>query len=279
MIVRIAPTAGGAAEEEACHVTMWTVTGPDAEFSEPIIDERVPTPQVRDLVTTSLPDAVEQVPIVHKDVVVEFVLPRRWLSWPVDEWTVYHGEEVLLGVTWPVVVRDLDWFDREDARELERRAHDLRDHAKDLAALMSWKDCAAQLAPPRGFHAWLRGRERPLALGLAGHWAQQDRIESAVAAGVPAVLWPRRSCGPDVAACGADLGDQPGEALCPGRMFRRDIVESLRDIRAERLPGWAHELRGQAEEADDPDTHCGAKISVLLDDPRRKLPYQLGFAS
>jgi hypothetical protein len=269
VVVRIAPTA---ASREICRLTLWTAIRPEGDLDEPIFDEDVLESQVQATFEEWLPRAIARIPKQCRTVVIEFVLPRGRLSEPVEQWRVQSDDGVPLGWSRPVVVRDLDWFETHDPRELEQRVTELRERADYLDTTMQWKDCESPTRTLHSFKAWLRTADKPLALGLAGSWASSERVGSAVASGVPVMLWQRSSC---------EAHHPGGAQQCFGVRFRDGIVNRLRDVKFSGLPERIQVLRAEAGElegeSDGENGHCGHNVALLWDDPRRR-PVPLGFA-
>ncbi|WP_307850534.1 trypsin-like peptidase domain-containing protein [Micromonospora sp. H61] len=265
VVVRIAPSAEG---RKAHHVTIWTATNPDGGLDERTLEETVTEDKIQETIEQHLPEAYRKMMhATYETIAVEFVLPRGHLGWPVDSWRALDDhDQVPLGWSRPVVVRALEWFDTTDPRMIEERTRQLRDRPGHLNATMSWLDCSNRTGELRKFKAWLRSAKRPLALGLAGRWTEPDRIGSAVASGLPVLLWQRAAC-----AC------PETETICASRRFSDTMATRLGDIRSEELPARVRDLRVEAAELDDEDEHCGRDVTLLWDEPRRR-PTRLSFA-
>ncbi|MEU4383554.1 trypsin-like peptidase domain-containing protein [Micromonospora echinofusca] len=266
VVVRIAPTAG---VRRSYHVTIWTATDPDGGMDERILEQTVTEDEVKDTVERSLPAAYQAIPhATYDSITVEFVLPLGHLAWPVDDWRALDDlEHVPLGWSRPVVVRALDWFDHPHPRKIQDRAERLRADTRRLDAMLEWLDCAEPERKLGSFQAWLRMSERRGVLGLAGSWATPERISSAVASGLPVLLWPRAAC----------HDHSTGHGGCAGVRFRTAMAARLGDIRSDELPLRIRDLRVEAGAVDDEHDHCGREVTLLWDDPRRR-PVQLSFA-
>jgi hypothetical protein len=266
VVVRLEPAAASGAE--AYDLTVWTVTGADGELSEPVVSEPGLTRgQWQDRVEDGLCRALGRMPMTVSAVVVEFVLPRRFLSEPVDEWFNRADDDTPLGVSRPVVVRDLDWFNHANPADLTNRVRRLRDTATSLGDRMRWRDCRKAPGSPIAFKAWLRTGDGPLALGLTGQWAQPEHLSSAVASGPPVMVWRREPCAPGTHESGTE---------CAGLRFSRDLTEALRGVTIDAVAQRVRELRADAA-AEEDEMHCGSGITLLRDDGLRR-PMPLSFA-
>jgi hypothetical protein len=266
IVVRLEPVA--AAGAESYDLTVWTVAGPDGELTEPVVTGsglRRETWQER--VEEAIAEALSRMPVGVGTVTVEFVLPRQFLSEPVDQWIDRSDDDTPLGVAKPVVVRDLDWFNHPNPADLGRRAHTLRDGHTPLGARMRWKGCENAPSNPAAFKAWLRSGDGPIVLGLAGEWAAAEYVGTAVAAGPPVMIWHRWACPPD----GHRAGDE-----CAGKRFRRELSVHLGDETIDTVAQRVRRLRAWSV-AEEDDTHCGSGITLLRDDNRRR-PAPLRFA-
>jgi hypothetical protein len=268
VIVRLAPSAEPSDAGDVYRLTIWTLIGCDGDAGVQLTDERVQRREIQDAVERWLPVAISRIP-GQLDVVIEFVLPRNWLSMPVDEWRALDDDDVPLGWSKPVVVRDLSRFNERVPRELERRADELRADPDDLSATLQWKDCRHPQGPAESFRAWLRGPNKPLAVGLAGVWSSSAMVTSAVGGGVPILLWPRTTCDGHPAG-GPETGQQ-----CLAIQFSTAVTHRLRGVRMDALPAQVHELRTEAAQSPADQPHCGRGISLLWDDPRRRPPHVL----
>ncbi|WP_166655416.1 VMAP-C domain-containing protein [Actinorugispora endophytica] len=187
--------------------------------------------------------------------VIEFVLPRKLLNHPVDEWTIGSSNvEHRICIAYPVVVRSQ-----------ER----LRDPALRNAWLRKWEWVGryGRIRDERSTH-WVAGpgQEAPEALLtrlfnderrvclVVGHAPvvhadpARDLVRVGWQSGVPIMLWCR-----DV----RDFAD-----------FRGQVQRLLRAGGLLDLPEQVHRLRNEAELAGDPD-HLGRHLTLLWDDADR----------
>lgn len=185
--------------------------------------------------------------------VIEFALPESWLCEPVEEWSLYPGEDEPIGAYHPVVVRDVRrmcrgsrqtialnrWKSAEESDswapepihcrypEDKRRLRDLLAENRQLGAL-------AYASPPR-----------------------LDRLRVALNHGIPVMFWPREGC-PD-----------QKHASCPGDRFLDELTVKVKGIRPPRLPEHVMTLRAQAGSQPEP---YGRGLTMFWDDPRRVPP-------
>lgn len=264
IVVRLAPTAGDGAYE----LTVWTVTDPDGELSDPVRhEEGLAYEHWQERVEAAVAEALRRIPYPIETVVVEFVLPRAFLSEAVDEWISHGDDHTELGVARPVVVRDLDWFSAENPAELSRRAKAVRGHPGPLVELLRWRDCARPPGRPSAFKAWLRAGEVSLVLGLAGDWSRPEQLSHAVACGLPVMVWRRGDCEPEAHVRGE---------TCAGAAFRRELTDRLDGVTVSTVAERVRQLRAEFV-AGESGLQCGNAITLLLDDSRRR-PAPLDFA-
>jgi len=236
--------AGGEPLAEICHevVTVTRLRARVEELLPRAIDERVP-PQCR--------------------VAVEFVLPRAWLSLPVDTWAAEPGGSVQLGWRHPVTVRDLARYQRTAPdREHDRRWAHLRAGGDDV---VHWVDCRDAVEAARLAAALAVCGERAV-LALA---ARPDPVERHPAlragfdSGMPVMLWRRAAC-----------PQHGGDGECPGQHFRSRLSDRIAALpRLTELPELTRLFRAQA----GPD---GDQLTLLWEPPvpRDRAP-ALGLAS
>ena len=263
IVVQLAPAADSGAE--AYHLKVWTVSRPDGELTEPVVDKPgLARAQWQDEIEAAIEEALGRMPSIVDTVQVEFVLPRRFLALAVEEWLDRKDDDTPLGVSRPVVVRDLDWFTEPRPAALVRRVRDLReDGGRSLGEVLWWKDCGERPADPQVYKAWLRRHGGPPALVLAGEWTAAEHLGRAVAVGSPVMLWPRQACPAD---------DHTRDDTCPGRWFRTEVTKRLHGITIDTVAELVRDLRAQAVvAAGKNEMHCGSGIVLLRDDARRRL--------
>jgi hypothetical protein len=157
-----------------------------------------------DDVLAAVPEGLDEQPW---DPMIEFVLPRRLLGEPVDEWEFGRsGFALPLGLRYPVVVRSLDrmrnpghhadWWRK--SRRLTEAGHRVNPDA--LHCFEPPRDQRPDSA--RVLFARLTGHEQVVALAVphppdASVPMASDPFEAGLAAGLPAVLWAREPVDPD----------------------------------------------------------------------------------
>ncbi|MCO8271604.1 serine protease [Actinoplanes sp. TRM 88003] len=247
---------------------VWLVTDADGELGEVVAEANglLPT-EWRSAVESALHDAVVQMPL--RVFTVEFVLPSDFLSEPVEDWMNLAEARARLGISRPVVVRDLHWFNHANPAGLSHRAGLLRDHFADLGDELRWRDHTEAPTTTDAFQGWLfEGPDGPLVIGLTCQWSAPEHVGEAVQIGPPVLIWRRGQCSP---------GDSAGHEACAGRLFAENLTDRLRGVTFDQVAHRIRELRAEAVASGDP-THCGSGLALLRDDARRRL-VRLGFAA
>jgi hypothetical protein len=155
-----------------------------------------------------------------QDPVVEFILPRRLLAEPVDEWEIDRSAFSLpLGLRYPVVVRCLDRM-RDPAHHVSWRRKSRRlnetGHLVDPEAVHHVTPEAPEAASPPGagrarqvvrdhvkaLFAELMNQEKVVCLAVphppdSSVPARPDAFVAGLAAGLPVILWAREASDPD----------------------------------------------------------------------------------
>lgn len=258
VVVCLAPAAD--AGEEAYDLTVWTVQA-DGELTEPVVTGKGLVHEAwQERVESAINEAIDEMPIGVETITIEFVLPRAFLSEPVDEWIDHTDDDTPLGVSRPMVVRDLDWFRHRNPASLGRRARSLRDTGRSLGGALRGRDCRHEPGDPGVFKAWLREDQGPFVISLAGRWAAADYVRTAVAAGPPVLIWRRPPCSAEA---------HEGGNGCAGGRFAVELAEHLRAVTVDSVARAVRELRIQAAQATD--AHCGNGITLLRDDTRRRI--------
>ncbi|MFF3412918.1 hypothetical protein ACFYW8_43725 [Streptomyces sp. NPDC002742] len=239
---------------DSCLLSAWLGYGKDGWL--PLVQEDEPRP------LSQVPPMMNEFMAVVRDYTggrppkrVEFLLPRFLLGLPVDEWvTDEHpsaggSPELALGVNCSVVVRDLE------------RANDPPSHREWTRR---WDAYTAGGALPEHEVLWLGPDHRPVPYGppavpksvcavVLEHSSltvTADALATALDAGVPVVLWDRRT-GPT---------DHP-----PRGNFRWTMRELMHGGRSEQLPERVRSLR--AETLRSAGMGWGRHIALLWDDP------------
>jgi hypothetical protein len=188
------------------------------------------------------------------DAALEFVLPRALLNLPVDQWCREgrSGDPSLLVLHYRIVVRSLErmlapyWHRvwRAKWRVLSGTAPNGRVFAPSTAEVDQPHRLAAMLQE-REVVSMVLSQPPPAAAG------PHDELSAAMRAGLPAVLWSRRT------------GDQDALAdLVAGLTYDRDLA---------RLPDRVHEARLAALRSDDHQEHTDVvqHLVILWDAPVR----------
>ncbi|MEV4346685.1 trypsin-like peptidase domain-containing protein [Actinoplanes sp. NPDC049596] len=265
VVICLEPTAreGG----EAYRLKVWTVTEADGLLEEPVADvPGLSRDQWQPAVERELAAAIDRIPRSVREVTVEFVLPRMFLAEPVDEWLNLRDDRTPLGISKPLVVRDLDWF-QDGPPDLAWRAESLREGKTGLAEVLRVWDCGQPLTKPVVFKANLRKNGGPHAVCLAGEWALPAQVSVAVGAQPPVLLWRRHPCPP---------GRHADYAECVSQRFVRELTGHLAGVTIDDVASHVLELRRDSVAGED-ETHCGSGLVLLRDDARRR-PMPLGFA-
>ncbi len=179
---------------------------------------------------------------------VEFILPRRLLSEPVDLWQL--GDRSRVGVRYPVVVRSLDRLRNEWALVEWRRRWRLLQQIGDRPApgAIWWLREPDQL-PTALYRARLAALEEVVCVVCERPGPEDSSVvTAALTNGVPVILWPREPVDADTFA-----------ATVRGALDH----EGLRT-----LPDLAHRLR-RAAEIPNGSARVGRGLTLLWDDPDR----------
>lgn len=185
--------------------------------------------------------------------IIEFALPESWLCEPVEEWSLYPGDDEPIGAYHPVVVRDV--------RRMCRGS-------RQINALNRWKTAEESDSwVPEPIHCRYPQDKRQLRDLLAENrqlWAlayanppRLDRLRVALNHGIPVMFWPREGC------------PYPKHVGCPGDRFLNELTVKVRGVRAPQLPEHVMKLRAQAGSQPEP---YGRGLTVFWDDPRRVPP-------
>ncbi|MEW2519087.1 effector-associated domain 2-containing protein [Actinacidiphila alni] len=243
---------------ESCLVSAWLGYGRDGWL--PLVQEDEPRP------LSQVPPMLSGFMAVVRDYTggrppkrVEFLLPRSLLGLPVDQWvtdgrsSAASPPELALGVNCSVVVRDLERATDPSSRsEWSRR----------------WSAYNANGALPEHEVLWLGPDRRPVQSGPPAvpsavcamvlehpsNTVTADALATALDAGVPVVLWDRRT-GP---------ADHP-----PRGRFHWTMHDLMYGGRSEHLPERVRSLRAEALRSAEMD--WGRHIALLWDDPTRTI--------
>lgn len=227
-------------------------------------DKPVPLEKVRADLNGVLDWAIERLEAKHPDVLridLEFVLPRKLLCEPIEEWTNWDTEYQQLQEQFVVVVRDLE---RQHNRALRLRwrrkwQHMVANDSGPGAAISRWITCGDPRRDPGQLYREL-GPDACFAVGLTFPpvpGIPGFRFDEVLNAGPPIAIWPRRRCEHGEAAWRQEDGP------CTGFRFMEDLSSRLAGLQLKDLPQLVLELRTEA--ADE----SGQCLTLLWDDPGR----------
>ncbi|MFD0524674.1 VMAP-C domain-containing protein [Paractinoplanes durhamensis] len=194
-------------------------------------------------------------------VMIEFFLPVELMDETFEAWTPWPEQWSRLGRRHPTVVRDLrrttgalrvgDW---------ERRFRSLQ--GDRVGSVLEVVGCDDEIDhESMEGRLQLRGNLAVLALGSSPlRSGTGPALDVGLYSGVPVLIWRRASC------TGTDGPE------CPGRHFLDDLRRELADVHGSDLPRRVWALRNEAAGRRD-DTHCGAQLVLLWDDPNRRPPH------
>ena len=255
--------SGAGAQE----MLLSVVIHPSGGLADYVFNERVSTNRIQSTVQDLLPIIInERIPL-NKELTVEFILPRGWLSKPVDEWTLGRRSQVRVGWRHPVVVRDLARFRQNyNDRELGRRWAGLTGTIEG-AEVVHWVRCrdavsAGQMAASLAASAKLA----MLALTYPPVRIESNPVMKAgFDSGVPVMLWRRIPCqnhkqGDQVISCDGDLFQHSISAELANFLARSSIGE---------LPELIRQLRVAAGETQENESHFGRALTLLWDQPEQ----------
>jgi hypothetical protein len=209
-------------------------------------------------VAERLPDLLKRahtaLGVTATELTLEFILPRRVIGHPIDEWEIDQVFPHRLGTSYPVIVRSLDrmrnlelhgpW--RQKCRWLAADGH------REALDGVYWL-----LEPGKREPSSLRAsllRESVVALAMAFPPKESlnlalDELSAALYGGMPVILWLRNR----------DLQKQ----------FEQAVRELLTGHGLSELPARILRLRQRADEAKDPESAIGRHIALLWDDANR----------
>jgi len=198
------------------------------------------------------------------NLIVEFILPRRWLSLPVDEWSVGEPKTAVTRLGWRhvVVVKDRATFDRESpVREHRRRWLQVAGTVGSGATLHSVACCpspsqmklAAQLSVDQAIAV--------VSFPTPPEKGRKPALDAVLENGVPVVVWHRRSCSE------AHGGPQPCSATRLQAALIQTIEQLLTASALTDLPETVRRLRAAAGASYGSDEHVGSQLTLLWDDP------------
>jgi hypothetical protein len=269
LLVQLKPSAlnreGAQPAQLVLHVQAWLMNQqaePDLRFNQE--ESSAIEGGTIEAVGSALDDWLRRVANLVPDgmlssLVVEFLLPRELLCYPVDQWPVVADErigmQVKVGEKFQVVVREVDRFQNREARHYWQKKWE---HSQ---AFQSCPGCRAihwvadtSALDRRQFYLELLHAEHRTCVGLPylppDATAQQDPLLVSLSAGVPVALWLRRRF----------------DDLAP---LQRDIDAELAQAGLTHLPNFVLRQRAEAGSQDD---HVGSHLALLWDDPDRLPP-------
>jgi hypothetical protein len=199
--------------------------------------------------------------------IVEFIVPRGWLSKPVDEWTLGRHSLVQIGWRHPVVVRDL--ARSKDREQSVRWANMIQPQA--CSDVVHWVRCQDETTAAQLTASLARQSQRAV-LALANPPTPPTRsstLRAGFESGIPAILWHRIPCRDHDAP-------EHGTAPCEGRRFEMDITAELNEFLTHswifELPDLIQRLRATAGETSAAQPHCGRALTLLWDPPEQLTP-------
>ncbi len=227
----------------------------DRNPEEPIHrdDKAVPLSGAVERVFDLLRRVPEHVDDDIEELVVELILPRALITWPVDQWQVDREFHQALGTAYPLVVRSLDrlrradlhapwgkkwrWLTKNSRRADQSYFYDVKEYdQQDILAL----------------RAMLLRSESPVALVMGNSPPESnslgvDAFSAGLHGGVPIMMWCRDS------TMSEEFEEQIRVHLANGDLLR--------------LPQRVFELRLlAAENASQGDNHVGCHMTLLWDD-------------
>jgi hypothetical protein len=220
----------------------------------------------RDDEPLTLPEVIEQLPellnrahsalgVETGEMILEFILPRSLIGYPVDQWQVDRVFPHRLGTSYPVVVRSLDRLSRRELHNAWRHKWRwlLANGHRDEPDAVSWV-LIPNVRTPGALHASLLREQSSVAMAMAfppeeNDELMQDELTAALYAGVPVVLW-----------CRDTTLHHEFEKETKKMLVGRGLAE---------LPTLVQRLRQQAGEHEDEETVIGRHLTLLWDDADR----------
>lgn len=230
VMIEVAPAG---VRMDTYHTTLWSQVESDYPVTLLVDDEPRRLEDVPNVVAPVLRELADRIPATS-ELSVEFILPRRLLGYPVDEWSF---GDVRLGHRWPVVVRSLERIRSRDLglhrrwRARWRRLHDPRP-ARTYMIEAPGSNMVEPMPEETSFVLFDPRSGAP----------NDDALRNMLGAGIPAMLWARNGRG--------------SAASLP-------MVNLEREVR--RLPQYVHGLR---QETTQPRSEP-FRLSLLWDDPDR----------
>jgi hypothetical protein len=223
--------------------------------------------KIRDYVVEQLVEALESIPTdQYKEVVVEFALPRGWLtSERVHGWRSPYdpsNRDLEIGYEYPVVVRDYERFQQPVQRHLLYWA-EIDAASKAGRPVFDWVACTDSRDVDRVGRK-IRLDDRPRGLALTTSPKRSKLVDVAMRGAVPVMIWPSWEC--------ANPGDgsSPHES-CNGRQFADQVCLKMNQATESDplrlLPRIVKNMRIEARDAGDDREQLLRDFVLLFDDP------------
>lgn len=206
-----------------------------------------------------LRDRVEQLlPGVYgalqgREWIIEFALPVSLFNEPFETWYLEKDTGIRMR-SYPVVVRDVQRMNPNSIRRdlTSKRWRRLRHRGTTAPHPV---DCRVRYSDEQ-FQDWLDAEDECGALAYAVA-PTRGRLNAALNAGIPVMVWPRRPCSDDA------------HDDCAGRRALRALVAAISGEHPDRVPTTVMNLRKQARAPQADDDHPGRELALLWDDPAR----------
>ncbi len=186
------------------------------------------------------------------DMTLEFILPRRLINLPIDQWVIDEILPHALGMDYAVVIRSLDRMKRKKSHrawQLKSQWLDTTGHVKTPPESVMWLSRPGTRAPGALYGSLLRD-DSMVALAMnfppeSSAELKSDELTAALYAGIPIILWVR------------------DETF--GSNFEKELRKVLVERGLHELPAQLLRLR---READEKQT-LGSNITLIYDDYKR----------
>lgn len=224
------------------------VDGMTGAFKGPV---EVRRDELRDRVEELLPGVWN--PLAGRDSIIEFALPVSLFNEPFETWYLEKDTGIRMR-SYPVVVRDVQRMNPASVRRdlTAKRWRRLRRRGVTRPQRV---DCRVRYSDEQ-FHDWLDAEDECCVLAYAAT-PTKGRLNAALNAGIPVMLWPRRSCA-------ADTHDD-----CAGAWTLGALVAAIEDDHPDRVPTTVMNLRKRARAPQADEHHPGRELVLLWDDPTR----------
>jgi hypothetical protein len=245
LIVRLDRMTRGDVYELTLLTLVDGVTGPYAGPME------VRGSEVRDRVEEALPAVREAV--LGREWIIEFALPVSLFNEPFETWYIEKENGIRMRA-YPVVLRDVQRMNPGSIRRdlTVRRWRRLRERATTTPRAIG---CRTPYSDDE-FQDRLDADEECCVIAYAAS-PTRGRLNAALNAGVPVMLWPRGQCADD------------GHDGCAGDRRLRALTEAIAHVHPDHLPEAVMKLRKHARIAPAAEEHFGRDLTLVWDDPAR----------